>query len=179
MKNITHSLYCLILIIVVSCSSNGCSSKNDYLLRAELAASYDCVDSLSNAWDYLYQANKETNKVVGVDIAKTIFHKADSLLDQHLQKRDLDSAARCIDIMGRVISYYGKTIINPGKSGGPDADTNAKLAKLNKSREQLADLYNEQARSAENLWRKYNDPDEQRLWLRSDSLAHVYNPNKY
>lgn len=176
--------YNMLLVFAVSCAIVSCNSKEDYLSKAYQLSSYNCIDSLAIAWDCLQEANKETKKVVGLDVARIIVHKSDSLFDSYLQKLELDSAARCLEIMEPVVSYYGEICFNTDVTYSTEDNTDlivsgGKKEKLEVRRERLADSYYKQARSAERLWKRFNDHNEHRLMMYSDSLAHNINPNKY
>ena len=173
---------CLVLIfVVISCAVVSCGSRVDFLSKARHMSGYDCVDSLACAWEYLQDANHETNKVVGLDVAKIIVHKTDSLFDDFLQKPDLDSAARCLDLMEQVVSFYGEMCFIPESSieDKVEQTTIDKQEKLYVRKERLADSYYKQARSAEKLWKKFNDSIERQRMEDSDRMAHKYNPDKY
>ena len=170
-----------LIIVMISCAIVSCGSRGDILTKARHMSGYDCVDSLTCAWEYLQEANRETNKVVGLDIAKIIVHKTDSLFDNFLQKPDLDNAARCLDIMEQVVSFYGEMCFIPESKNADSAEptTIDKQEKLDVRKERLAESYYRQARSAENLWKKFNDSIEKQRMEDSDRMAHKYNPDKY
>lgn len=173
---------CFVLImVVISCAVVSCSSRGDSLTKARHMSGYDCVDSLACAWEYLQEANHETNNVVGLDIAKIIVHKTDSLFDNFLQKPDLDGAARCLDLMEQVVSFYGEMCFIPESSNEDNVEPSTidKQEKLEVRKERLADSYYRQARSAEKLWKKFNDSIERQRMEDSDKMAHKYNPDKY
>ena len=180
--------YRLLLMLIVSCAIIGCCKhEKELLAQAQRLSTCDNVDSLIVSWEYLREANDETRDVVGMDIAKVIFHQADSLFFRHCDGSNLDGAAKCLDVMDAIVSYFGAMLFAEELNNNNEpirtekgVDYTGRKEMLDMYKERLADKYFEQARSAERVLKLLpDDEDEQRLMIKSDSLAHKYNPQKY
>lgn len=169
--------YLLLPTIVITIAS--CASHVNYVEKAELASCHYNIDSVSVSWGYLQQANSNSKQVVGIDVAQTLVQDAEMLFEDFLHESDLNNAARCMEIIEQIKSFYGEMFFIKEGVAENSIDAHAEQDELQERRLRLADAYYKEAESADRLWKRHNDPAEKQRYEHAIEMAHKYNPDTY